>query len=93
MPPPARNSDLAHILALISLRTSAHKRGQSCQPSRRQSHDVRRDEDVADPLGLGVEAYRATAWEIGQLCDRVVDGVFVAGLAQSDGGARREGGV
>jgi protein-tyrosine phosphatase len=52
-----------------------------------------RDEDVADPLGLGVEAYRATAWEIGQLCDRVVTGVFGAGLAQSGGGARREGGV
>jgi protein-tyrosine phosphatase len=52
-----------------------------------------RDEDVADPLGLGVEAYRATAWEIGQLCDRVVDGVFDAGLAESDGGARREGGI
>jgi hypothetical protein len=52
-----------------------------------------RDEDVADPLGLGVEAYRATAWEIGQLCDRVVAGVFGAGAAESDGGARREGGV
>jgi protein-tyrosine phosphatase len=52
-----------------------------------------RDEDVADPLGLGVEAYRATAWEIGQLCDRVVTGVFGASLAQSGEGARREGGV
>jgi low molecular weight protein-tyrosine phosphatase len=52
-----------------------------------------RDEDVADPLGLGVEAYRATAWEIGQLCERVVIGVFGAGLAKSGGGARREGGV
>jgi protein-tyrosine-phosphatase len=52
-----------------------------------------RDEDVADPLGLGVEAYRATAWEIGQLCDRVVTGVFGAGLAESGDAARREGGV
>ena len=52
-----------------------------------------RDEDVADPLGLGVEAYRATAWEIGQLCDRVVTGVFGAGVAESGGAARREGGV
>jgi protein-tyrosine phosphatase len=50
-----------------------------------------RDEDVADPLGLGVEAYRATAWEIGQLCDRVVTGVFGAGLAESAArGAREE---
>jgi protein-tyrosine phosphatase len=52
-----------------------------------------RDEDVADPLGLGVEAYRATAWEIGQLCDRVVTAVFGAGIAESGGAARREGGV
>jgi protein-tyrosine phosphatase len=52
-----------------------------------------RDEDVADPLGLGVEAYRATAWEIGQLCDRVVAGVFGAGVAESGGAARREGGI
>jgi glycine hydroxymethyltransferase len=35
-----------------------------------------RDEDVADPLGLGVQAFRASAWEIGELSRRVVDGVF-----------------
>jgi protein-tyrosine phosphatase len=52
-----------------------------------------RDEDIADPLGLGVEAYRATAWEIEQLCRAVVTGVFGAGLAERGEGARREGGA
>ncbi|HXY72730.1 MAG TPA: hypothetical protein VEM41_09310 [Actinomycetota bacterium] len=35
-----------------------------------------RDEDVADPLGLGIEAYRATAWEIEGLCGRILDATF-----------------
>jgi glycine hydroxymethyltransferase len=34
------------------------------------------DEDVADPLGLGLEAYRATAWEIGELSVRLADAIF-----------------
>ena len=35
-----------------------------------------RDEDVADPLGLGVQAFRASAWEIGELSRRVIDAVY-----------------
>ena len=35
-----------------------------------------RDEDVADPLGLGVEAFRATAWEIEGRCSEVLDAAF-----------------
>jgi protein-tyrosine phosphatase len=34
------------------------------------------DEDVADPLGLGLEAYRATAWELEELSARVVAGLL-----------------
>ena len=34
------------------------------------------DEDVADPLGLGLESYRAVAWEVGTLVERIVDRVF-----------------
>ncbi len=34
------------------------------------------DEDVADPLGLGLESFHAVAWEIGALCQGVVDMVF-----------------
>ncbi len=33
------------------------------------------DEDVADPLGLGMEAYRATCWEIEELIDAAVRGL------------------
>ena len=34
------------------------------------------DTDIADPLGLGLEAFRAVAWELEQLTDRLVDVVF-----------------
>src|SRR5207248_10195244 len=34
------------------------------------------DEDIADPLGLGLESYRAVAWELGNLCEQIVDRVF-----------------
>lgn len=48
-----------------------------------QAHDLRTgpdapwvtDEDVADPLGLGLEAYRAAALEIEDLIDGLVDGL------------------
>ena len=49
-----------------------------------------RDEDIADPLGLGIEAFRATAWEIEGLCTKILDAAFgepaAAGAEQSDGG-------
>lgn len=34
-----------------------------------------RDDDVADPLGQPLEAYRAVAWELGEWIDRLVDGL------------------
>jgi len=56
-----------------------------------------RDEDVADPLGLGIEAFRATAWEIEGLCSRILDAAFGdpagAGAEQSDGGTTLKGGA
>jgi len=52
--------------------------------------ETARDEDVADPLGLGVEAFRATAWEIEGLCTKILDAAFgqpaAAGAEQPDGG-------
>jgi len=51
------------------------------------------DEDVADPLGLGLETYRAIAWEIGALCEGLIDTVFGSeghvDVRQSDGGEDR----
>jgi protein arginine phosphatase len=34
------------------------------------------DEDIADPLGLGLESYRATAWELESLTARLADALF-----------------
>jgi protein-tyrosine phosphatase len=58
------------------------------------------DEDIADPLGLGIESFRATAWELEGLSRRLADGLF-PGVGRTavteEGGARRsrspEGGV
>jgi protein-tyrosine-phosphatase len=35
-----------------------------------------RDNDIADPLGQPIEAYRAIAWEIETWTNRLVDGLF-----------------
>lgn len=47
------------------------------------------DEDVADPLGLPVEAYRAVAWELEEWCSRLVAGLLGtaarAGLQTAEG--------
>jgi glycine hydroxymethyltransferase len=42
------------------------------------------DTDIADPLGLGLEAYRATAWEIEQLTNRLVESMFPDGWDAGD---------
>jgi protein-tyrosine phosphatase len=46
------------------------------------------DTDVADPIGLSIEAYRATAWEIEHLVDRLIEGLVgeaaLAGSATED---------
>jgi protein-tyrosine phosphatase len=47
------------------------------------------DQDVADPLGLGAESYRAVAWELNEWCTRLVDGLLgaaaPAGLQTAEG--------
>jgi protein-tyrosine phosphatase len=50
----------------------------------RQAQDLRRsgfagnpqDEDVADPLGLPFESYRAVAWDVDEWCARLVDALL-----------------
>ncbi|TMK85606.1 MAG: hypothetical protein E6G44_06575 [Actinobacteria bacterium] len=53
------------------------------------------DLDVADPIGLGAGTYRATAWEVQDLCRRMVDGLFRiptgAGIRMED--RARDGGI
>jgi protein-tyrosine phosphatase len=34
------------------------------------------DLDVVDPIGLSIDTYRAVAWELDQLCTRLVDGLL-----------------
>jgi len=34
------------------------------------------DEDVADPLGMPLESFRAIAWELDEWCGRLADGLF-----------------
>jgi protein-tyrosine phosphatase len=55
----------------------------------RVHHDTpaSRDNDIADPLGQPMEAYRAIAWEIETWTDRLVDGLF--GLAIDPGTAEQ----
>jgi protein-tyrosine phosphatase len=50
----------------------------------RQADELRRsgfegspyDLDVADPIGMGLEIYRASAWDIDEWCTRLVTGLF-----------------
>jgi protein-tyrosine phosphatase len=34
------------------------------------------DEDIADPLGMPLESFRAIAWELEEWCGRLADGLF-----------------
>lgn len=34
------------------------------------------DEDVADPLGMPLDSFRAIAWELDEWCGRLADGLF-----------------
>lgn len=42
------------------------------------------DEDIADPLGLSLPAYRATAWELNELVERLVELIFGNGVGRGD---------
>ncbi len=41
-----------------------------------------RDEDVADPLGLSLETYRAVAWELAEWCGRLVAALAPAAVRE-----------
>jgi protein-tyrosine-phosphatase len=51
------------------------------------------DEDIADPLGQPIEAYRAIAWELEQLTERLVVGLYgpAPGEAEADEPPRAAG--
>ena len=64
----------------VSGGTADERIGQSVEVADRLRSSPERpdvlDEDVADPLGLGIEAYRAAAWEIGEFSVRLADAIF-----------------
>ena len=77
--PPSPGFDLAsRVAAADGLRSS----GFAGNPD---------DEDVADPLGLPLDSFRAVAWELDEWIARLVDGLLgqpeaaVAGAADGDG--------
>jgi protein-tyrosine phosphatase len=63
--------------------------GASLEARLSQAHALRGgvpplpDEDVADPIGLPLETYRAVAWEVSDLLDRLVVGLFGSGRPAS----------
>lgn len=62
--PPASGGDLAaRVAAADELRSS----GFAGNPH---------DDDVADPLGMPLESFRAVAWELDEWCARLVDGLL-----------------
>lgn len=53
------------------------RRIEAADALRREQGDARVvDEDVADPLGLPIDGYRAIAWELEEWTGRLVDGLF-----------------
>jgi protein-tyrosine-phosphatase len=34
------------------------------------------DQDIADPLGMPLNSFRAVAWELDEWCPRLVDGLY-----------------
>jgi protein-tyrosine phosphatase len=74
---------------LVRLLEDLPGRAPNLQARVKEADDLRRegfdgnphDEDIADPLGLPIDTYRAVAWELEAWCERLA-----AGLASSDGG-------
>jgi hypothetical protein len=67
LPAPASDAGPDDLPERIAAANAARRAG-AVPPSR--------DDDVADPLGQPLEAYRAIAWELETWTDRLVDGLF-----------------
>lgn len=74
---------------LVRLLEDMPDRAPNLQARVKEADDLRRDgfdgnphdEDIADPLGLPIDTYRAVAWELEAWCERLA-----AGLAAANGG-------
>jgi protein-tyrosine phosphatase len=69
LPPPAPDAGPESLNERIAAANLARRRG---------AVPASRDDDVADPLGQPLEAYRAIAWELESWNERLVNGLFGA---------------
>ena len=67
LPPPRTGEPDGMLTARVSEADALRRSGFEGNPY---------DEDVADPLGMPLESFRAVAWELEDLCGRLADGLF-----------------
>lgn len=67
LPPPMPGAGPSTLDERIAAANMARRRGAVA---------ASRDDDIADPLGQPMEAYRAVAWEIETWIERLVNGLF-----------------
>ncbi|MFL5796527.1 MAG: hypothetical protein ACJ77A_01165 [Actinomycetota bacterium] len=68
-PPPSEDHPADLLRARVAAADDLRLHGFELNP-----HDL----DVADPIGMSLDTYRAVAWEIDGLCTRLVDGLLGA---------------
>ena len=67
LPPAEPSADPDAFVSRVAAADALRRGGFSGNP---------RDEDVADPLGLPLDTYRAIAWELDEWIRRLVDGLY-----------------
>lgn len=69
LPPAPSDAGPGHLADRVAAADEARRGGFQGNPF---------DEDVADPIGLPLQSYRAIAWELDEWIARLVDGLFGA---------------
>ena len=69
LPPAPSDADAGSLADRVAAASQARREGFQGNPL---------DEDVADPIGLPLQSYRAIAWELDEWVTRLVDGLYGA---------------
>ena len=69
LPPAPSGADAGSLADRVAAASQARREGFQGNPL---------DEDVADPIGLPLQSYRAIAWELDEWVARLVDGLYGA---------------
>lgn len=69
LPPAPPDADVDSLADRVAAASQARREGFQGNPL---------DEDVADPIGLPLQSYRAIAWELDEWVARLVDGLYGA---------------